>query len=197
MTKKTKTKKNTKTTINNWYTDPDSSHLVQFYPNNDTLIENLHEYISTGLATNATCIVIATKSHIATLDRRLNQTIDIGEAQSSGRYLTLDARQALASFMVDGRPDKKLFRKHIGGLMRQLIKQHSRPVRAYGDMVAILWKAGNKEAVIELEELWNGLAKKHEFSLYCAYPELHFIMDQDIRSEINLCHNLHAQNFAV
>jgi signal transduction histidine kinase len=37
-------------------------------------------------------------------------------------------------------------------------------------MVAILWKDGNRDAAIRLEELWNELAKIHPFALFCAYP---------------------------
>lgn len=199
MNQKTNTKTNTKKNNNinnNWYANPDPGHLVQFYPDDNTLIDNLHEYVSTGLGSKATCLVIATKTHIAKLDARLGQTIDVAAAQASGRYITFNARQALASFMVDDMPDEKLFYKHIGSLMQEVIQKHGKPVRAYGEMVAILWKAGNKDAVIELEQLWNGLAEEYDFSLYCAYPELHFVMDCEARAEISRCHNLHAQSFA-
>jgi hypothetical protein len=36
-------------------------------------------------------------------------------------------------------------------------------------MVALLWDAGNVLTAIELEKLWNGLARELRFSLYCAY----------------------------
>jgi PAS domain S-box-containing protein len=36
--------------------------------------------------------------------------------------------------------------------------------------VALLCADGKPEAAIQLEELWNGLAKRHTFSLLCAYP---------------------------
>jgi hypothetical protein len=42
-------------------------------------------------------------------------------------------------------------------------------VRAYGEMVDILWQAGNRDAAIRLEEYWNELAKLQTFSLFCAY----------------------------
>ena len=37
-------------------------------------------------------------------------------------------------------------------------------------MVALLWDAGDVLATIELETLWNELARELPFSLYCAYP---------------------------
>ena len=36
--------------------------------------------------------------------------------------------------------------------------------------MALLWAEGKSEAAIELEKLWNELAKTYSFSLHCAYP---------------------------
>ncbi len=44
-----------------------------------------------------------------------------------------------------------------------------RRVRAFGEMVALLWTEGNQAAAIRLEELWNELAQTRTFCLYCAY----------------------------
>jgi len=40
----------------------------------------------------------------------------------------------------------------------------------FGEMVALLWRDGRHEAAVRLEELWNDLARKYDFSLFCAYP---------------------------
>ncbi len=42
-------------------------------------------------------------------------------------------------------------------------------VRAYGEMVDVLWKAGQTVAATRLETLWNQLAQTHDFSLLCGY----------------------------
>jgi anti-sigma regulatory factor (Ser/Thr protein kinase) len=42
-------------------------------------------------------------------------------------------------------------------------------VRIYGEMVALLWDAGNVTAAIALEALWNDLGRRLPFSLFCAY----------------------------
>lgn len=44
-------------------------------------------------------------------------------------------------------------------------------VRAYGEMVALLWDEGNATGALRLEELWDELQRETEFSLLCAYPE--------------------------
>ena len=45
-----------------------------------------------------------------------------------------------------------------------------RPVRAYGEMVALLWDDGLVNAAIQLEAMWNELGRAHSFSLFCGYP---------------------------
>ena len=40
---------------------------------------------------------------------------------------------------------------------------------AYGEMVDVLWKAGQDVAAIRLEMLWNKLAAMHDFALLCGY----------------------------
>ena len=47
--------------------------------------------------------------------------------------------------------------------------QNGRRVRAFGEMVALLWSEGNQAAAIRLEELWNELALSQTFCLFCAY----------------------------
>jgi len=42
-------------------------------------------------------------------------------------------------------------------------------VRAYGEMVDILWQRGDKQAAIRLEQLWNEIGRLQTFSLLCAY----------------------------
>ncbi|MBV8050520.1 MAG: PAS domain-containing protein, partial [Acidobacteriaceae bacterium] len=47
---------------------------------------------------------------------------------------------------------------------------HPSRVVIFGEMVALLWADGKVEASMELEGLWNELAKSRSFRLYCAYP---------------------------
>jgi anti-sigma regulatory factor (Ser/Thr protein kinase) len=82
--------------------------------------------------------------------------------------LWLDAAETLAGFMRDGRVDRDAFFATVGRVVRQAAAT-GRPVRAFGEMVALLWEAGDVAGAIELETLWNELQAEVEFSLYCAY----------------------------
>lgn len=75
--------------------------------------------------------------------------------------------------MVNQWSDDKLF----GDLVTELImraRAKSPRVRAFGEMVALLWAKGDEAATIRLEYLWHQICKSQEFSLFCAYPKTGF-----------------------
>lgn len=176
----------------NWFKKPTNEHIVQFYSSNSNLLPPLHEFIYTGIRRNESCLVIATPAHVLAISNLLQaQGIDVATAQINNQLVMLDASETLAKFMVNGMPSKNRFFDVIGSLV-QFHSQKGKPIRAFGEMVALLWRVGNKDAVIELEKLWNELASRHSFSLFCAYPELHFIMDYGAKQEIAHTHSFQA-----
>jgi anti-sigma regulatory factor (Ser/Thr protein kinase) len=83
----------------------------------------------------------------------------------------------LARFMVDDRPDPQQFDAVIGGIVDEACRS-GRTVRAFGEMVAVLWDTDNVTGAIELEALWNELRERHRFALCCAYP-VSSLVDRD------------------
>jgi hypothetical protein len=97
----------------------------------------------------------------------------------------LDAEEILGTFIVDHAPVGSLFRRSIGGVIEQTLRGRERtPVRAYGEMVDVLWKQGKTEAAIRVEVLWNNLAESHTFSLLCGYSIGNFYKENDKYREI-------------
>lgn len=150
----------------------ESDHLVQFYEDDAFLLDAVSRFIGTGLTAGHAGIVIATKPHRDGLAERLRaRGVDVTAAREQGTYVPLDAAETLSKFMVDGWPDERRFANVVGGVVARAAGGRSaRRVRIFGEMVALLWAEGNPEAAIRLEDLWNGLAKIHSFSLLCAYP---------------------------
>jgi hypothetical protein len=63
-------------------------------------------------------------------------------------------------------------------------------VRAFGEMVAILWQQGHNGATVQLENLWNQLHGKNDFSLFCAYPKIGFTQNAaESIQKICACHS--------
>ena len=145
-------------------------HAVQLYERESCLLDSLGEYFGAALTAAGAGVMIATPHHLDAVAQRLtSRGLDIAGAGTQGRYVGLDAREVLGTFMVDGWPDPARFDEVVGSVMAKT-RERAAPVHAFGDMVALLWADGNREAAIRVEELWNGLQARQPFSLLCAYP---------------------------
>jgi hypothetical protein len=150
-----------------------NDHAVYFYEDDTFLIDNVANFVRTGLEHDETVIVVATEQHRSDLKAQLMTEGVIGlTAPMTGNYVTLDASETLALFMNSAAPDERLFLQVIGQIIGSAAQ--GRPVRIYGEMVAVLWADGLHKAAIRLEELWNELAKHREFFLLCGYPSSSF-----------------------
>lgn len=149
-------------------------HFVQIYDAEDMFVDTLAGFINGGLSAGHAAIVIATPVHRDGLDERLvKMGLDVDLARSQGQFISLDAEQTLGRFMVDGWPDKQLFTETVCGILERA-SANSRKVRAFGEMVALLWAQGNYDATIRLEHLWHELCHKESLALFCAYPKIGF-----------------------
>ena len=146
-------------------------HAVQFYGDEKELFKTIGSFLVEGLVAMQPAVVIATQAHTqAILDALSARHIDVASARKIGDLVVLDADQTLGTFMANGRPDPALFRENVGGVLEQAMRGRERtPVRAYGEMVDVLWKNGQADAAIKLEVLWNELANQYSFSLLCGY----------------------------
>jgi signal transduction histidine kinase len=155
------------------------------------LIDSLRDYIVDGLAADDAIVVAATQAHHELLaDAVAAAGVNLDDAIAEGQYVYLDAASLLDTFMVDGMPDQVRFDHVIGKIIAD-VSEGGRLVRAFGEMVALLWDEGNVEATIALEDCWNKLAESHNFTLYCAYPMSAFEGDPDGASFDAVC-NTHS-----
>ena len=145
-------------------------HFVQIYQDDADFLQTLENFVATGLRQGEGIIVIATPAHREALRARLvRDGFDIDAAMHSDQYIALDARETLDQFMVNGWPDEALFEKLITGLLARARARHGK-VRAFGEMVALMWAEGHCGATVHLEHMWTRLCGKEQFSLFCAYP---------------------------
>ena len=161
-------------------------HVVQIYENDGIFLDALTGFVGGGINGGECVIVIATENHLNALNSRLRDYgISIDTLINDDRYIPVVAEEVLSMFMVDEWPDEKLFMQTISSL---LIRGQSkgRQIRAFGEMVALLWAKGMNGATVRLEYLWNKYCEQHEFCLFCAYPKTGFT--QDINESImNIC----------
>jgi anti-sigma regulatory factor (Ser/Thr protein kinase) len=143
--------------------------VVQFYEHDSGLARSVGSFLGEAVRAGEVAIVLSTEGHRRAFVSELEATgVDPEIAALNGTLIWLDAAATMAEFMPGGRIDSDAFRRVIGSVVRQAADT-GRPVRAFGEMVALLWEAGDVLAAIELEELWNELGRELQFSLLCGY----------------------------
>lgn len=163
-------------------------HAVQFYGNDDSLFSTVSGFLGQGLLDGNPGILVATPLHAqAILDRLKARLIDVERAQRSRHLVVLDAHKTLSRFMVGELPDADAFEETVGREIAALLKGHPERtlIRAYGEMVDLLWKQGLIEATIQLEMLWNKLANRYSIALLCGYAVGNF--DKSPRAFEEVC----------
>src|SRR5579884_4221894 len=148
--------------------EPAHAHVVQFYEADEQqLTVNVARYLIDGLDRGDGMPLIATERHrdqfICELIRR-GRIVEV--AIRDGQLVILDSQTTLDKFLVGGEPDAARFHAVIGDAIRH-VRASSGGLRAYGDMVGLLWSAGRHQAAIRLEELWDALVQAVGFELFC------------------------------
>lgn len=145
-------------------------HLVQLYLDPVELGEAVSRHLASGFDAGEPGIVVATPEHWALFAEQLRALgHDAGKLEVAGELVVLDADETLGRIMASGRPSQSRFDEVVGGVMDQLAPDGAPSIRAYGEMVDLLWQRGEIEAAAELEDLWNRLASLRRFSLLCGY----------------------------
>jgi anti-sigma regulatory factor (Ser/Thr protein kinase) len=166
-------------------------HVVGFYERAGELVAAVTEFMGSALDRDGTAVIIATPAHRAAFEAALLAGgYEVSDLVDSGRYVARDAGETLAEFLDDDHIDPAAFRATISELFDAISAEG--PIHAFGEMVALLWEAGNIDAAIELESRWNDLHREREFSLYCAYPMSLLEESGDLTAAKHVC-DQHSQ----
>lgn len=174
-----------------WSPEPDAArntattvcHEVQFYSNDAQLLGRVTYFVGASLMAGNAAIIVATKRMRDSLFRRLMEYgVAVDAAIQQGRFVSLDAGEALSMFMVNNRPEPARFFEGFGKLIAAVSKaataEHPR-VAVFGEGVAVLWGEGNADGAIEVEKLSSELAKIHNVDILCAYPSTLHIQEDN------------------
>ncbi len=158
-----------------------NEHCVTLYENDTDLVSIVKKFMTQADAV----VIIAREEKLDQFKKALKDT---------DAYLFLDAHDTLKTFMVRGLPHPQLFARTIGKVMHDLTTKNKK-VKAFGEMVALLWEEGNTAGAIMLEEMWNNLQKEYRFSLLCAYPVSSFEGEHNAKKFTYMC-SCHSDVFA-
>jgi hypothetical protein len=171
-------------------------HMVQVYGDDAVFLDALEAFAASGLEAGEGVIVIATPLHIHGLEWRLQRRgIDLDSARAGNRYLARLADETLDRFMVAGWPDEALFGEVVRGLLATARGPENRRIRAFGEMVAVLWARGMVAATLQIESLWTALCRSENFPLFCAYPRDAFTKNPV--ESLAAIRSLHTKSFAA
>ena len=154
-------------------------------------MDSLSRFVGTALEAGDSSFALATQVHLDELAERLKALgVDVDMAVKKGRYLTFEARQLMAQLTVEGKLNKTSFDEFVRGVVLPLkaaAEGKPKRVAACGEIVALLWEEGRAEVAIELEHLWNELAKQGSFSFRCVYPIASFSDPSQSELFMKLC----------
>ena len=153
-------------------TEP-GEHIVELYAEDDQLLtRNVSRYLLEGLRRGEGLVVIDTPEHTRDVARHLVEEEPDGThlAVASGRLRYLDAEATLAAMLAVGLEDLDGCRSLLGDILAGVrVRSTTGSVRAFGEMVSLLWEETRREEAARLEELWNTVLMEHRCSLFCAY----------------------------
>jgi MEDS: MEthanogen/methylotroph, DcmR Sensory domain len=151
-----------------------SKHLVQLFDDHRSLVLSVSEFLREGIEAGDVLLVVCTPDHWNAMAFALSRSrVDVTDAIERGQVVVRDAAELLDSLMHLDSPDKRLFDAHVGALVRDLARL-GKPLRIYGEMVDLLAGMDNHRAAHRLEEIWNELAERESFTLFCGYSAAHF-----------------------
>lgn len=174
-----------------------ASHRLQFYVEDESLIEDAGRFLQAALQDGGAAIVIATLQHREDVLRHLAEHgVDVDAALGRGRILVADAGHTLAQITANGLPEWALYEPLMGGQIARAraacgagqTAKGGAPIAVFSEMVAMLLQRGNREAVLRLERFGNLISENTSARFVCAYPVEAFTSDKDSETFLKICH---------
>jgi DcmR-like sensory protein len=143
-------------------------HAAQVYADPSELAQSVSAYLAIGFELGEPAVVVATPEHLSVFMAALAEAgWDKARIDQAGLLAVADAAENLGAIMDGGdTPSKRVFEEVVGGLLDRFPGRH---VRAFGEMVDLLSREGRNAAAIALENLWNDVGRRRDFSLLCGY----------------------------
>jgi hypothetical protein len=149
-------------------------HLVQLFDSDESIANGVAGFFREGLIRNDVLLAVMDEERWYAVAMRLSALgSPVDDVLRTGQLTVRNARETLTEFMVGDRPHPERLTASVGTLVASLASR-GRPLRIYGEMVDVLAARGQYAAAHELEELWNELGRRHNFTLFCGYTAGHF-----------------------
>jgi hypothetical protein len=158
-------------------------HIVQLYQDQQFLNRAVCRFAASALANGEGVILVPTIAHWDAFRPRLEaEGVDVKAAQNRGQLSIVDADDLLPGFMREAMPDAPMFLGLAADVIARARGDGRYPrVRWWGEMVNILWERGEVAASMNLEDLFDQLADKHDIAIFCSFLMDNFNGDVHLR----------------
>ena len=177
-----------------------SEHLIHLFDEPRSLVDTVSTYLFDAWQRSDAMLVAIRPGNWALTSAELEaRGCPVPELIAGGRLVVLDAATTLATFLINGTPDRERFIAHVGTVVRRLCGDESEMpcgLSVYGEMVDLLASQENFIAAERLEALWNELATHYSFRLLCGYSSPHF-GDERTASHLDRLCGEHTDSDAV
>lgn len=146
-------------------------HIVQLYQDEDFLSRAVCRFAGAALSNGEGIILVPTLPHWNAIRPRLEaEGVDVEEARKRGQLTVVDSDELLPRFMRGAMPDSTVFLGLAGDAIAKARGGGPYPkVRWWGEMVNVLWERGDVAASMNLEDLFDQLAHKHDIAIFCSF----------------------------
>ena len=164
---------------------PQTFHAVRFYDSEAALCRVVAKFLREGLALGQPALVIATPRHSLGIIAELRaRELDVNALQADGTLAVLDVVTTVAGFIVDGVPNAERFKAMITTAIDKVRGPTRVSVRIYSETADLLWKQGRDTVALQVEILWNKLARSNDFTQLCGCATGSFVEDGGVQ---NVC----------
>ena len=162
-------------------------HFVWFYEERAHLIAKVAEFAADGLRAGEQVILIATQRSPS----RHRRTSWRSPTARHGAVCRPSMRSRRAARVLPRRCDRPPSLRQLRRRARPR-RRGEGPVRAFGEMVALLWADGAVREAIELEALWCEFARIESFSLLAPIRRS-VVLDEPLHAPVNAVCALHSE----
>jgi len=148
-------------------------HEAGFYGDESSLLDAYAKFVEGALDAGNGLAMVFTRPRRDRLHRRLlARGIDLDRTIKEGRCLWMDVPVVLSSFMIDDRVDEGRFWNAASAVVVEAAissRQSAPRVAACGECAPTLLQDGLTHAAIQLEQLWDDLARTFNVDIFCPY----------------------------
>ncbi len=147
---------------------PGWAHMIHLYRDPAHQVEVVSVYAAEGLRRGQKVFLIGDPLVLEHIEKRLTREgFDVAQLKALGELTPVDRNELKAKVFWEGKPDRERLKTFLDGIIDGA--KDRRGIRAWGNLVDALCQAGDFEASLMLEDLWNQVRGDRPLVSFCSY----------------------------